>query len=218
MFIIFALLWLILTIVWPVMLIIKLIQKKPKKPVLYVFIASAICFVLMLVTAGSQDKSESSSSQEQTVATQAPAEQIAESTPDEADVSTEEPEPEEDNMIDFETRNLHVVYDHYTIDYPAGDNPYITVYYQFTNNSDSTFTFCYTFDAKAFQNGVELNDSIFYTTEETRLASSEIKPGVTVTVALAYRLQDESDVELDISPYIDLNDKIYDSMTISIEI
>ena len=98
-----------------------------------------------------------------------------------------------------------------------GDADYITVYYQFTNNSDSDKAFFTTVTAKAFQNGVELQDSYIYTSEETRTAQSEIKPGVTTTVAESYRLQDRSDVQLEISPWISITDEITDSATITIE-
>lgn len=125
-------------------------------------------------------------------------------------------EPIDDNLIDTDIGDTHVVYDHYDISTIA-DAKYITVYYQFTNNSDSNRIFYVTVSAQAFQNGVELQSSVMYTSEETRTAEAEIKPGVTSLVARAYRLQDDSPVLLEVSPFISFSDDATDSATIELE-
>ena len=125
--------------------------------------------------------------------------------------------PVDDNLIDTNISDTHITYDHYDIT-TIGDGDYITLYFQFTNNSeDDNKAFFTTADVKAFQNGVELQASVVYTSDETRTAESEVQPGTTTMVAEAFRLQDRSEIEIEISPWISLTDELTDSATISIE-
>ena len=83
----------------------------------------------------------------------------------------------------------------------AGDNVLI-VYYDFTNNSKDNENFDYSFSDKCFQNGVELERSIFHANDETKNSDKEIQPGTTLEVASAFMIGDSMDtVTLEIEPW-----------------
>lgn len=69
--------------------------------------------------------------------------------------------------------------------------PAAVVTYTFTNNSDEARSFVFTISAKAFQNGVELENAIG-TGINSQDIMKEIKPGNTITVQEAYVLDDET--------------------------
>ena len=184
--------------------------KKPKKKHTGCLIVLIIFVVLVLAVTrlGASDCGDSTVGSDSSDATAPAASTSTSSAPGTESESSEvasEPAGEDDNLIDADISDTHITYDHYDIT-TMGDADYITVYYQFTNNSDSDKAFFTTVTAKAFQNGVQLQDSLLYTSEETRTAQSEIKPGVTTMVAEAYRLQDRSEVQLEISPLITFTD------------
>lgn len=75
----------------------------------------------------------------------------------------------------------------------------VIVDYEWTNNSDEAASLIWTYSIKAFQNGVELKESIFsedWLTEDEKSdwtdSSKEVKPGATIKTSIAYELDDES--------------------------
>lgn len=96
----------------------------------------------------------------------------------------------------------------------------LVVTYSFTNNSDESKAFLYTFDDALFQNGVELSDvysSYGIDDYDFSNQSRKIKPGVTLDVQVAYKLNDETtDIDAEISELFSLNDEIL-TYTIKIE-
>ena len=89
--------------------------------------------------------------------------------------------------------------------------PIVIVKYKFTNNDDDPACFSWTFDDAVFQGGVGLNecyladDTAEYSTDNQ---TKEIKKGASLTVEVAYKLNDtETDIDVEVSELISLNNK-----------
>ena len=98
-------------------------------------------------------------------------------------------------------------------------DPVIVVTYTLSNNTDDTLNFLWDFNAQAFQGGIELDDLVFGVDElDDSASSSDIKPGVTVTVEKAYKLRDESNVTVEVRKQFNFsnNDKVLDSKEFSV--
>lgn len=93
----------------------------------------------------------------------------------------------------------------------------IVIYYEFTNNSNENKVFDYNFTDKAFQNGVELDFSLFHVNEESKNSDREIQPNTTVTVASAFVINSESDIILEVQPFISFSDEKLMEMRFSVK-
>lgn len=141
-------------------------------------------------------------------------------------LTTPEPPPEEPTpvksaspgAIDCDINDCHITYlKHEIVENMAGDRC-LAVYFQFTNNNKEAKSFIYTVSDKAYQNGVQLESSLFHVNDESHSKSLEVKTGVSITVCSAFVLRDETaDVELDVAPWISLSDKVTDSMTLKLQ-
>lgn len=112
-----------------------------------------------------------------------------------------------EDEINMEYDNCTVRYLDYEVLENAVDEKCIAIYYEFTNNSDENKTFMISFNDKAYQNGIELDSSIFHVNEESKNSSREIQPGTTVTVVSGFVLSDMSEVTLEIEPEFSYNKK-----------
>lgn len=123
-----------------------------------------------------------------------------------------------DKIIDVDISKCHVKYlRHEIVENMVGEKC-IAIYYEFTNNSKDSKAFDFTISDKAFQNGIELDISLFHVSDESKDGSNEIKPGVTITVCSGFVLRDEeSDVELEVEEWISFSSKPKDSMVLSIK-
>lgn len=132
--------------------------------------------------------------------------------------SDDKNDPLSDDIIDVDISNCNVKYiKHEIVENMSGDKC-VAVYYEFTNNSKDNRSFYTTVSDKAFQNGIELEDSLFHVNDESKNSTVEIKPGVTLTVCSGFVLRDEeSDVELEISAWISFKDNPDDKMVLSIK-
>lgn len=129
-----------------------------------------------------------------------------------------EPEETDDGIIDVTINDCHIVYIKHEIETNMADDTCVVVYYQFTNNSKENQSFIYTVGETAFQDGIELKNSLFHVNDESKDRSAEIQPGKTITVASAFVIRDDSaDVELQISPLISFSEKPKDSMILEIK-
>lgn len=130
-----------------------------------------------------------------------------------------ENEEKDDNTIDVDINDVHLKYIKHTIEENAAGTECLCVYFEYTNNSkDENKQFDTTVDASAFQNGIELEHSIFHVNDETKNTGRDIKPGKTITVCEAFELlSDDDDVEIEVSPWISLSDKVNDSMLLSLD-
>lgn len=122
-----------------------------------------------------------------------------------------------DNLIDITINNCTVKYLRHELKNDVWGDEYLVVYYEFTNNTNSSTSFGYTISDQAFQNGVKLESSYSRLEAEANDKYTEIKPGVTITVYSLFTLRDKSVVELEVDEWISFDEKAEDNMTLSIE-
>lgn len=127
-------------------------------------------------------------------------------------------DPFSDNIIDVNISDCHIKYlRHEIVENMSGDKC-VAVYYEFTNNSDEGKTFDYAVSDKAFQDGIELEISMFHVNDESKNSGAEIKPGVKIVVCSGFVLRNEdSDVELEIGKWIAIKDEPDDKMILSVK-
>jgi hypothetical protein len=87
-----------------------------------------------------------------------------------------------------------------TVNADYSEKTELDLYFTFTNNSSKNQTFLTSFDVKAYQNGVELDDTYWADTDEKKNDSREIQPGTTVTICDPKYLNDLSPVEVVVTP------------------
>lgn len=89
------------------------------------------------------------------------------------------------------------------------------VTYTWTNDSDKATSFMVAINAKAFQNGVQL-DSAIGSNIDSQDRLNDIKPGVSQTVQEAYVLDDDSDVTIECSELISFSDELLAEATFKV--
>ena len=89
--------------------------------------------------------------------------------------------------------------------------PIVIVKYKFTNNDDDSASFAWSVSAEVYQDGIGLNecfladDSANYSTDNQY---KEIKKGATLSVEVAYKLNDTTtDIEVEVSELISFSNK-----------
>lgn len=93
-------------------------------------------------------------------------------------------------------------------------NQVIVITYTWTNNSDENTSFGITFNDTAFQNGVELERSVVADDSVDSIGYlDEVQPGATATVDMVYELEDESEVEVEVTEVVSLDDAVLASAT-----
>lgn len=86
-------------------------------------------------------------------------------------------------------------------------NEALIVTYEWANNSDEEKMFGTTFTAKAYQNGVECSTAYMVDGVDSQKLLTNIKPGAALEIQTAYLLTDNSDVTIEVSPWISFDDK-----------
>lgn len=80
------------------------------------------------------------------------------------------------------------------------DKDVLIVDYEYYNGSEESESFIINFSAKAFQNGVECDDTIFGCDEiDSGKIMNEVQPGVTLNFSKGYHITDMSDVEIKVT-------------------
>lgn len=123
----------------------------------------------------------------------------------------------DDGIIDFEKNGCHIKYLRHEISENAAGDKCIVVFYEFTNNSSETTSYIYTFSDQAFQNGIELEKSLFLMDDIEDNRSKDIRPGVSVEVYSLFEPQDDSIVDLEISEWVSFSNKPLDTMKLLLE-
>ena len=107
--------------------------------------------------------------------------------------------------------NYNVVIDSCRLATDYEGKPIVIVKYQFTNNDDDAAAFWLTFDYDAYQNGVGLNECFLVAKSanfSTDNQQKEIKKGVSISVEVAYELNDTAtDIEVEVAELFSLSDK-----------
>lgn len=177
-------------------------SKKPfyKKP--WFIILAALVIIVIIGAAISGGDSNSSSKDGGNTGNTGTSEQAGDSQPaDKAEVDTDYP-----TTID----GAEVTKDSYQ------GKDVIVVTYTWTNNSDKATSFTVALNAQAYQNGVELETSLF--TDGAEVGDlRDVKPGTTSTVKIAYELADTSEVEVEVKEQFSLNDDIIASQKFAVQ-
>ena len=87
-------------------------------------------------------------------------------------------------------------------------NPCLFYYYNFTNNKSEASSVMAVAMIKAFQNGVQCDSA--YILEENEAINNymkEIQPGTTLEICQTFKLSDTSEVTIEASDFISLDDK-----------
>ena len=118
-----------------------------------------------------------------------------------------EEQPAEEQPVEEVQSEYDVTIDGATVTTDYEGAPAMIVDYSFTNNSDEATSFAVACSQKAFQNGVQLETAIV-TEDLGNGYLAEIKPGATTTARMAYSLTDQSDVTVEVSELISLDDTL----------
>lgn len=93
-------------------------------------------------------------------------------------------------------------------------NPAVIVTYSWTNDSDKATSFAVALHAKCFQDGVQCDTAIVTGTDSNYM--TEIKPGASTTVQLAYTVSGTSDVTVEVTELISLSSEVLAEKTFSL--
>ncbi|MCI8268579.1 MAG: DUF5067 domain-containing protein [Lachnospiraceae bacterium] len=123
-------------------------------------------------------------------------------TPDGAFVGTDGARAEPSSpLFDFEIDDSRIVYTGYKLMHDYHDDMCLVLYYDFTNKlADSQWAGIADYGITLFQNGVECDSTFVWDERDEAMEnySKEVLQGVTINVAKAYKLQDKSDVVIQI--------------------
>lgn len=132
------------------------------------------------------------------------------SSDDKKDDKKDEKKDEEpdDGIINFDGKDYNVTYSRHEVGTDYEGNPCLFYYYNYTNNEDKASSVMTAATIKAFQNGVECDSA--YVTEENEAITNymkEIQPGTTLEICQTFKLSDTSEVTIEASDFISLDDK-----------
>lgn len=189
-----------------IVLIVSAIKKKSLKKSLISLFGCLILSLILIVSGASINGSNNEDNEQQ-----------SEETTVESTAVEEEKKQEKESTNEFTYEKMTVKYLRHEISENAAGDDVLIIYYEFTNNSKDNAAFGYSFSDKCFQNGVELEESVFHANDETKNSDKEIQPGTTLEVASAFMLGDSMDtVTLEIEPWVSFTDKKL--MTLDLEL
>ena len=183
-------------------LVVDAIRKKSLKNAGLMILISLVMFIVDIVLIISSVETETG--KEETITTESEQQEVKVATKAGKESEVKETESEtEEPTTEFTYGKMTVKYlRHEITENEMGENVLI-VYYEFTNNSNDNQAFIYSFNDTCFQNGVQLDDSLFHANEQTRNADRERQPGATIEVASAFDLGDSRDtVTLEVEPWV----------------
>lgn len=110
----------------------------------------------------------------------------------------------EDNTFDCD--DFTATYISHSVEKDYEGNPTLKVVFEYTNKSNETQSFIFQSKIQVFQNGVELDTAISLDDDkEYENAYKDIKPNATVTVARLFKLEDQSNIEMEVSELLDFD-------------
>lgn len=117
-------------------------------------------------------------------------------------------ENKEEQRISFTYDDLQVEFIEGKIEENRTGDACLVLYFDFTNNDDDNNSYFYSFTTTAFQDGIELENSLWEVNEETKNCKKEIQPGTTVRIAKAFVLtENRNSVNVEIEPFSIWNNK-----------
>lgn len=170
-----------------------------KKRLLTALLIASMCLSLT-ACGGSSDSSDDKKDDKKTEKAD------ADKKDDKKDDKKEE-EPD-DGIINFDGKDYNVTYSRHEAGTDYEGNPCLFYYYNYTNNKDKASSVMTAATIKAFQNGVECDSA--YVTEENEAITNymkEIQPGTTLEICQTFKLSDTSEVTIEASDFISLDDK-----------
>ena len=97
-------------------------------------------------------------------------------------------------------------------------NPAAIVTFSWTNNSDETTSAAVALYMQCFQNGVACDTAILDDySDYTDGYMADVKPGYSTTFSMAYTLEDESDITVEVTEWLSWDDTILAEETFSLE-
>ena len=183
-------------------LVVDAIRKKSLKTAGLMILISLVMFIVDIVLIISSVETETG--KEETITTESEQQEVEVTTKAGKESEVKETESEtEEPTTEFTYGKMTVKYLRHEITENEMGEDVLIVYYEFTNNSNDNQAFIYSFADACFQNGVQLDDSLFHANEQTRNADREIQPGATIEVASAFDLGDSRDtVTLEVEPWV----------------
>ena len=171
-------------------------------------VAAVLAGTLALVGCGGSSGSGSNSAPAEKE--EAPQEQPAEQQ------TAPEPEPEpEPEPAAVETKYPTTI-DGVRLGEDYDGNPAAIITFTWTNNSDETTSFAASVYPQVFQNGVQC-DTAFVMDIDSDKYMSDVRPGGSVQVELAYELEDTSDIEVEVGEFLSFSDDLIASGTFSLQ-
>lgn len=97
--------------------------------------------------------------------------------------------------------------------------PVLVVEYNFTNNSDDSASFTFSCQDKAFQNGVECDNTVIGCDDiDSQQQMNEIQPGTTYALKIGYHLQDNtSPVDIEVTSLDFINEEMLLKQTVELQ-
>ena len=123
------------------------------------------------------------------------------------DTAADEAEAEDDGVINFDGEGYNVTYVKHETGTDYEGNPCLYYYYTFTNNGEENTSAAVTSYIQCFQNGVQCQSAI--TTESNDSINNymmDVQPGGSIEVCQVFSLSDTSDVTIEASELISLDD------------
>lgn len=126
----------------------------------------------------------------------------------EPEAEPEETEPEDDGIIDFTTDDFTVTYVRHEFSTDYEGNKCLLYYYNYTNNSDDNKAAVVAVDIQCFQDGSECQMAIPSESNDSmdNYALNEVQPGGTVEVCQAFKLKSDTELTIEASAFISLDD------------
>lgn len=149
--------------------------------------------------------------------TQEASDDVGDDTGAEEAPAPEETEPEDDGVINFDGDGYNVTYVRHETGTDYEGNPCLYYYYTFTNNGEENTSAAVASYIQCFQNGVQCQSAI--TTESNDSINNymmDVQPGGNVEVCQVFSLSDTSDVTIEASDLISLDDA-KDTQTITLQ-
>lgn len=123
------------------------------------------------------------------------------------DTAADEAEAEDDGVINFDGEGYNVTYVKHETGTDYEGNPCLYYYYTFTNNGEENTSAAVASYIQCFQNGVQCQSAI--TTESNDSINNymmDVQPGGSIEVCQVFSLSGTSDVTIEASELISLDD------------
>ena len=196
-------------VVFLVLLILK--NKNWKKALLCVGLSLVLGLVLIILDPGTSNeyepKEETTTTQETTSKDEVVEEDKTEEPVVDTVVKIEEP-VEEEKVYKCEYQKTSLEYIGAERITNMGGDDCVGLFFDFTNNDKESKAYQFIYEVQVFQDGVEIDYSIFHVNDESKNADNEIQTGKTIRVCEGFELRDTtSKLQVVVKPLVSFTDK-----------